>query len=174
MHRRMPKETKIYKSNYKGNSITIKDAYESYTENTEEEFPVSRDEFIELNRAFNRLIMQKLLDNHKVYLPGNLGMVHVYGNKEKVKFDENNKITGLAPNWKLTKELWENNPEAKERKQVVYNTNEHSSGIRYRFVWSKQTCKIPNRMLYTMRVTREYKRKLSTKIFEGKEYDSKN
>ena len=63
---------------------TIKDSYERYITTTQEELPVSREEFIELNRAFNRLIMNKLLDNHKVYLPGNIGMVHVYGNKERI------------------------------------------------------------------------------------------
>ena len=172
MLRRMS-ESKIYKSKYKGKSKTIKDAFEKYLLTIEDESPVSREEFIEINRAFNRLIMNKLLDNHKVYLPGNLGMVHVFGNKEKVKFDEGNKVKGLAPNWRQTKELWAQNPKAKENKQVVYNTNEHSSGIRYRFVWSKTNCKIPNKTLYTLRMTREYKRKLSAQIFKGKEYDSK-
>ena len=166
MLRKMTKNSKKAK--------TIKDSYERYISTTQEELPVSREEFIELNRAFNRLIMDKLLDNHKVYLPGSIGMIHVYGNKEKIKLNEENKIKGLAPNWKQTKELWKNNTEAKEKKQVVYNTNEHSSGIRYKFIWAKQNCKIPNKTLYTLRITREFKRKLSTKIFEGKEYDSKN
>lgn len=166
------KRAPLKKLKYKKGCLTIKNSYEDYYLTSKEE-PVEEKDFTELSRDFNRLLMDLVIQGHAVHLPERLGIVKVSGKQENVKFREDGKIKGLSPNWKETKILWEKNPEAKERKQLIFNTNEHSSGIRYKFFWSKKRSPIQNKMLYVLQITRGFKRQLSLNIFAGVEYDSK-
>ena len=65
------------------------------------------------------------------------------------QFDENGNPI-LPPNWAKTKELWEKNPEAKAKKQLVYCTNDHTNGIRYKIIWSKRRVLVENKTLYSL------------------------
>ena len=153
-------------------TLTIADSYQKYLRETPEENQVDKASYIALCYAYNRLMMDKILNGHKVVLPAKLGTVEVKGFKEKFNF-ENGVIRGLSPNWRQTKELWENNPEAKAEGKVIYNTNEHSSGVRYKFLWSKKNCHVRNNTSYGLTIARGAKRELSKLIFNGQEYHSK-
>ena len=98
-----------------------------------------------------------------------LGKLSIFGKKVKVRI-EDGEIKGLAPDWVKTKELWESDSTAKERKQLVYHFNEDTNGIRYKFSWSKNRVLVSNKTLYTLRMTRTNKRELSKLVREGKEY----
>ena len=73
----------------------------------------------------------------------------------------------MSPNWVKTKELWKSSEDARNRKQLVYNTNEHSDNLRYKFIWSKKRSVVENKTLYTLTMTRANKRELSKRIKEG-------
>lgn len=148
----------------------IRDSYfEEYKDVVEN--PVSYSTFSTIVQLFFVFLFSKVFDGEEVTLPCRLGTLFIRGTKEKVKFDENGKIKGLSVNWQKTKALWDSNPTAKEAKQLVYNTNEHSSGIRYKFIWSRNRVLTQYKSLYSLRLTRTIKRELYRLIVEeNKEY----
>lgn len=146
----------------------IRDSYKLYKKSTEN--PVDIKTYIEIANGYNQHLMDKVLDGEKVTLPMRFGTLCIMGKKQKIRFDENGNVKGLAPDWVKTKQLWDKNSEAKERKQLVYHTNEHSSTIRYKFLWAKSRVLITNKTLYSLRLTRTNKREVNKRVNEGKEY----
>ena len=146
---------------------SIQLSYELYKE--ENENPISKKEYVSINRDFMRFLSAKLLVDGIVKFPERLGYVQVVGNKSKFRV-ENNMIKGLAPDWKATKELWEREPEAKIQKRVLFHFNEETNGVRYMFFWSKSGVVVPNKTLYNFRACRTNKRLLSKNIKAGYEY----
>ena len=146
---------------------SIQLSYELYKE--ENENPISKRDYVSINRDFMKYLSAKLLVDGIVKFPERLGYVQVVGNKSKFRV-ENNMIKGLAPDWAGTKALWESDEEAKNNKQLVYHFNEDTNGVRYRFFWSKSRVLVANKTLYNLRMTRTNKRTLSSNIKNGKEY----
>lgn len=146
----------------------IRTSYKQYKEECKDVVDIKT--YITISTLYIKFILSKVFEGFEVTIPARLGSLKIIGTKQEVKFDENGKITGLSPNWRKTKELWESNPQAKENKQIIYNTNEHSSGIRYKFLWSKRRVLILNKTLYSLRMTRANKRQVFQEVTRGKEY----
>lgn len=146
----------------------IRTSYQEYKK--ESITPVDIKTYVLISTLYIKFIMSKVFGGDEITLPSKMGTLRIVGTKQKVEFDEDGKVVGLSPNWRKTKELWENNPEAKSKKQIVYNTNEHSSGIRYKFLWSKRRLLVTNKTIYSLRMTRDNKRQVFKKVSEGKEY----
>jgi hypothetical protein len=150
----------------------IRDSYREYKKSVDN--PVDIKTYISIANNFNNFLMDKILDGFEVVLPARLGVMSIIGTKQKIKFD-NNGDPILPPDWVKTKKLWEKNPEAKEKKQKVYHTNDHTNGVRYKLLWSKLRVLVENKNLYSFRLTRTHKRSINHKIVnEGKEYFVKN
>lgn len=146
----------------------IRDSYKLYKQ--ENNSVVDLSTYVKLCNEFNKFIIEKTLDGEEVTLPCRMGYLHIRGRKQVIKFDRNGNVQGLAPDWVKTKKLWDNNVEAKDRKQIVYHTNEHSNGVRYKFFWSKHNVFLLNKALYSLRLSRANKRAIYKKIKDGKEY----
>ena len=116
------------------------------------------------------LMNKVIVDGDEIILPFKTGKLSVIGLKQKVSFDENGNVKGLSPNWKKTKELYDSCEECREKRQIVYNTNEHSDGIRYKFNWSLGGVLLLNKNFYNLKFTRQNKRNLYKEIMNGKEY----
>ena len=144
--------------------LNIRQSYKGYKKNN-----VKLEEYIDICNNFNKFIMSKVIKGAEVILPSELGTFSVLGSKHPITFNDKGE-PNLAPNWVKTKELWERCEGCKEKKQLVYHTNEHSSGIRYKMVWSKKNMIITNKALYSFRLTRQNKRDISKEINNGKEY----
>lgn len=156
--------------NNKTKHKNIKNSYLEEYKN-EVENPVSYTTFNHIIQLFFVFLLSKVFDGEEVTLPCRLGTLYIRGVKEKVRFDENGKVLGLSVNWRKTKELWDSNPEAKLEKRRVFNTNEHSSGIRYKFVWGRNRVLTQYKSLYSLRLIRTTKRELHRLIVEeNKEY----
>jgi len=145
----------------------LSDIYKAYQK--QERDPVSKKDFMKMNYEFNLFAMKKVMEGHEVYLPGRVGSLIIKGKKEKIVLDEEGKPKRMSINWKETKLLRDRNPEAKEKKKVVYNTNEHSDGVRYRFWWRKDLGLV-NADYYSLRIARCRKREASALIKQGKTY----
>ena len=48
--------------------------------------------------------------------------------------------------------------------------NEHTDGIRYKFLWKKENILVENKNLYYFKPARDVKRQLAKMINEGKEF----
>ena len=131
--------------------------------------PVDIKTYILITTGFIKFLMKKVLEGDEVVLPARIGVFSVVGKRQKVTI-ENGNIKGLSPNWVRTKQLWAKSEDAKHRKQLVYNTNEHSDKLRYKFLWSKRRSLVENKNLYSLRMSRANKRELANRIFKGQEY----
>jgi len=148
-------------------SHNIRDSYKLYK--TEHENPVDVSTYVEISNGFMKFLIRKLFHKGEVLIPERLGILQIIGKKVNVRL-EDGEIKGLAPNWKKTLELWEENPEAAKNKKLVYHFNEDTNGIRYKFSWSKARVLVSNKTLYNLKLTRTNKRILSALIKQGKEY----
>ena len=150
----------------------VRSSYKQYKETTINEIVDSKT-YIDYANEFNKFLADKVTEGYEITLPARLGTLSVIGKKQKVRVDEHGKIFGLAPDWVKTKELWDNNPKAKEEKKLLYHTNNHTDNTIYKFLWSKNRILITNKILYSLRMTRDNKRKVYSLINNGKKYITK-
>jgi hypothetical protein len=146
---------------------SIKDSYQQYKEKSEA--PVSLKEYLLIAAEFNQFLISQVLKGKEVTLPSNMGTLAIIGRKTKIKFEEG-KVLGLAPDWVRTKQYWLDNPKAKAKKKILFHENNHTDGVRYKFLWSKKRVLVPNKTMYALRLTRANKRAVSKKITEGAQY----
>jgi len=145
----------------------IRDSYVIYKHSSNN--PIDIKMFVSIVNSFMKFLSRKLLGTGSIGIPEKLGNVNIIGKKVKVRM-EDGEIKGLAPDWVKTKELWAQDEEAKNRKQLVYHFNEQTNGIRYKFFWSKNRVLVSNKTLYNLKLTRTNKRELSQLVKNGKEY----
>ena len=146
----------------------IKDTYKLY--NSLSSNPVEKKDYIDICSLYNRFIIRKVLQGIIIRLPSKMGTLCITGKKQKIRRDESGNIVSLAPNWRKTMEYWKNNEEAKKNKKIIYCTNEHSNGVRYKYFWSKKNVVVPFKNLYSFRLVRENKRAVRSAILEGHEF----
>lgn len=145
----------------------IRSSYKSYCGVSDTPIDIKR--YITIANDFNKYLTDQVLKGFEVVLPARLGVLSIQGIKQVIRFDvEGNPI--LPPDWVKTKALWERSPDAKERKQLVYHTNDHTNGVRYKYFWSKKRVLVENKTLYSLRMTRANKRAVNSEINKGKEY----
>ena len=149
----------------KNNFVNIDSIYKQYVDR---KF-ISLQDYKRICHLFIKFLIKKVFDGFKIELPFRLGYFFVMGSKTNPKI-ENGKIKKVAPDWAGTKKLWAEDEEAKKNKQLVYLLNEHTSGIRYRFMHSKKNSIVKHILLYRFQLTRHNKRALSKMIKEGKEF----
>lgn len=125
--------------------------------------------YIDIANNYNKFLFEKVLAGEEITLPAKMGTLYIIGSKQKIKFDENG-VPLLPPDWAKTIEYWKKHPEAKENKKVIYCTNEHTNGVRYKILWSKKRIMVENKTLYSLRLTRTNKRFINASIKKGKEY----
>ena len=150
----------------------VRSSYKQYKETTTNEIVDSKT-YIDYANEFNKFLSEKVIEGYEITLPSRLGTLSIIGKKQKIKVDDNGKISGLAPDWVKTKELWNSNPLAKEKKQLLYHTNSHTDNTIYKFLWSKNRILITNKILYSLRMTRDNKRKVYSLVKNGKKYITK-
>lgn len=150
----------------------VRDSYKFYLQTTEN--PVDIKTYLLINAEYNKFLISKVLEGDEVTLPGRMGTLSIVGKKQKIRFDEEGNVVGLAPDWVKTKKLWENNKEARKNKTRVFHTNSHTDNTRYKFLWSKARVLVTNKTLYALRITRTNKRAVSSLIKKGKQYITKH
>jgi hypothetical protein len=149
----------------------LRESYKFYKANAEQEL-VDIKTYLKVVHLFMKFIISEVLKGERINFPEKMGSLEVKGAKQKLWVDKDGKVRGLSPNWRKTKELWDSNEKAKQEKTLVYNTNEHSDGVRYRYSWRKRGHHFKNGALYSIRLTRANKRALYSAIKDGAEYIS--
>lgn len=150
---------------------SIRDSHRLYVKNCREQKKVPQPIkiYCKIANAYNKFLIDKVFAGEEVTLPARMGTLMIVGRKINIQFYENGN-PNLSINWRKTFELWNTNDEARARKQEVYDTNEHSGGVRYKFLWSKFRVAIENKSIYNLRMTRTNKRRLWQAIMNGTEY----
>lgn len=151
------------------NFYNSRDSYIIYKNTTESSEPIDISTYLKIVNSYMKFLIRKLFEKGEINIPERLGTLSIVGKKVKVRI-EDGEIKGLAPDWAKTKELWDEDPVAKENKQLAYHFNEETNGVRYRFFWSKNRVLVTNKTLYTLKMTRTNKRELASLVRQGKEY----
>ena len=146
----------------------LRESYKLYRNSVEN--PIDIKTYLLLAADYNKFLMDKVLDGKEVTLPSRMGTLSIVGKKQKIRFDEDGQIIGLAPDWVKTKALWESNPQAKAERKRLFHTNSHTDNVRYKFLWSKKNVLVENKTLYSLRLTRTNKRAVHSKILKGTQY----
>lgn len=150
----------------------LRDSYKKYVQTTEN--PVDIKVYLLINADYNKFLINEALKGNEITLPSRMGTIYIVGRKPTIRFDEDGKILGLAPDWVETKKLWDRDAEAKAKKQRVFHMNSHSDGYRYKWNWSKNNVLVENKTLYSLRLTRDNKRIVNSLIEEGVQFITKN
>lgn len=95
----------------------LRDTYKHYISKCKK--IVSIDDYMTINSLYNKFLIQKVLEGFEVTLPARLGTLSIIGKKQNLRI-EDGIIKGLAPDWVKTKKLWDNNPEAKKKKKLMF------------------------------------------------------
>jgi hypothetical protein len=120
--------------------------------------------------GYLKFMMQKVFEGHDIRLGAKLGTIGIRGRKVKPMIGVDGKIIGVIPSWSKTKQLWDSDPVAKEKKTLVYCFNEHTDGVRYKIGWYKKNVVVKNKVYYSLRFTKGNKRSVWKLANEGKEY----
>lgn len=148
----------------------LRKSYKKYLQTTDN--PIDIKTYIEITSLYNKFLTRKCLEGHEVTLPARMGTLTITGKKPTIKV-EDGKIKGLAPDWVKTKKLWDENPEAKKQKKLLYHVNNHTDGVRYKWTWSKSNVLVENKILYSLRMTRENKRSVYDRILNDVQFITK-
>lgn len=166
--------TKVLKANRgirEGKANTIITSYKHYKQNSNS--PVKKACYIDVCNKFMMFLRDTLIEEGRITFPNKLGTLMIVGKKIKI-FYKNGKPLSLAPDWKATKDLWEEDAEAKENKTIVYHENLNTDGVRYKTRWFKTNSPVLNKNAYNFILARQFKRAIAKKIKEGKEYTITN
>lgn len=144
-------------------------AYKNYKQINGWFAPLNKIQYLKLMNGFSEHMMEEVIKGKAVAIPEKLGFVQVVGKKTKIKVTENG-IEGLTPDWISTKKLWSTCEECKLKKQKIFFFNEHSNGLRFRFMWSRNKMLLWTKKLYTYVPNRNSKKKLFKAINDGTEY----
>lgn len=139
------------------------EAYDFYMKNCAAPVNMSRQTYYDILQDINSAAMECVLyENMELDMP-RLGGIRIRRYKRKLKLDKNGdlKTINIPVDYKATKELWARDTQAKEKKKLIFNFNEHSNGFSYRFWWDKRTSNQKNQSKYYFRATRKNKRELA-------------
>lgn len=139
------------------NCYNLKDQYEDYIKDKHPDslYYVSMKDFDKICKMFYQSIVDYILEKNGTFkLPYGLGELRV------VKRQNKRKKNSYSVDWELTQ----------KHGKYIYHLNEHTSGCRYSFYWSKCNNSFKNKYLYRLVLTRQIKRRLAKMIKSGK-YD---
>lgn len=141
----------------------ITDYYKFYKKNSDN--PVSSRLFNDIITEYNTEIKNLIIEKNLVYQLPYLGFEIILKKQKRVpRIKDGKLINNIPPDWKATKELWEKDEEAKEKKLLVRYDNYHTSNYIYRIYFKKFKSKIRNKSLFKFQPNRSFKRQLSARI----------
>lgn len=153
------------KSYYKS-SLPLSYFYNSYVKESGNK-KLTRLQYHNILKLSHDLIVKGIIEDNYIFSPPYINIkFRIRKYKQKIKFDKKNNIvrSNLPVNWKATKEYWEQNPQAKLKKTVIYHLNDHTDGYRFRFYkYYKAACP-KNIRYYNFKPSRKNDRLLAKHI----------
>ena len=143
----------------------ISDYYKYYLKNTDKK--ISKLTYNKIISDFNKEIIKLIISENLEYQPTKLGFTFCIRKTKKVPKIKDGKLINTSPiDWKSTKELWENNPEAKEKKLLLRFLNNHTFKYVFRIKGLKQGYIYKNKKKYKFKPARSFQRLLAKRILD--------
>jgi hypothetical protein len=169
---RMKTTSRKDKKNYITSDYGMADYYNFYSKKYKKDTEINNISAIKYNQIigdFNKKIAEDIIEKTKdLELPFQLGTIGVRKYKPKVQLQTDNTLINYMPvNPLATAKLWDENPEAKEKKVYIRYTNKHSSGFVFKLKYFKQKAKYKNKKIYFIKMKRTVTRPLAKNIKQG-------
>lgn len=144
------------------------DYYKHYCKKVDK--PVSKERFYAiLDDYLNEIHNMISQEGYEYDMPCRIGKIQFRKYKSEVKLSNDGKVINNLPiNWKATNKLWEENPNAKEKKILVRHVNKHTGGYTYTLRYIKYNATYKNKTAYKMFINREMRRKTQGPIVQNK------
>jgi len=151
---------------------TMRNSFEPYLGTAED--PLERKDFLAILEGYNKLMVEKVVEGHEVVFPMKMGSLRIQGRKQVIQnWGNDGRLRGIAPDWGKTNQLWKSDPVAAAEKRLIYHTNLHSDGVRYKYFWSKRQVPAEFKTLYAFRIARDNKYLVTEAIRNGRAYRSR-
>lgn len=145
-------------------NFSKRDIYWEFIKNQKnKKYKIKEPLFNKIIKLIHERIMNEILENNMIYV-----MPHLRYRVKIVKtmrncFDKDGKlIPFMFPvDWKETRKLWKENPEAKANKKIIYILNDHTDGHIYRIKMMHPLSQFKNSMYYKLRPTTNFRRSLA-------------
>ncbi len=143
----------------------VKDYYKYYSENNKS--PIDSKKYNKLISDFNKAIVDLIINEGLEYNPPTLQFTFCIRKAIRVPHIKNSKLINTTPiDWKATKELWEENEEAKDKKILIRFLNNHTSKYIFRIKALKNGNYYLNKKLYRFKACRSFQRNLAKRILD--------
>lgn len=131
---------------------------------------LTKSQYTKILEKCNLKILDAILkDPLDCILPSRLGIICIRKNKPELRIDDNGNLINKMPiNWKETRKLWRENPEAREQKKTIRFHNSHSNQYVGKFVWKTKQSNFKNKSAYCFKPCRTATQNLA-KIFQDED-----
>lgn len=121
----------------------ISDFYKPYYKDSLKNPVLTKSQYIEIIREFNKLIMEKIINGYNYIFPYSLGNIYIKKKKLVIQITKDNKIIDVKNrptlDIKATMDLRKSDPIANANKTRIYHFNDHTDGYRMSFTWIRYT-----------------------------------
>jgi len=141
------------------------DYYKYYKENYKN--PVSSQKFNKVVSEFNKTIVHNIINSGLEYTPARIQLTFCIRKYKKIIKIENGKLLNPNPiDWKSTKQLWQDDEEAAEKKIILRYLNNHTSKYIFRIKALKTGNTFKNKKKYRFKACRSFQRQLAKRILD--------
>ena len=145
------------------NSVGVRQIYNIIKHNKQDINNISLPQFRIIIRTINKILAEHLSKGEDIQLPCYRGTLELRKNKPYIKIKDNKIKTDLPINWDKTLQLWEQNQEAYNNRQLIRQEEKEI----FKFKYNKRNARYNNQCFFDFQVNREIKKKLKLHIKEG-------
>ena len=147
----------------------LTDYYKYYLKNTKSKNPIDNKKYMSVIDDFNLGVIDMILHEEiQSYTIPKVGCTLKVGKRKNTPIIKDGVLVNRLPvDYKSTKELWETNEEAKEKRILVRFTNNHTNKYIYRIKFAKDGEAYKNKKYYSFVPSRSFKRALAKRIFDN-------
>lgn len=134
--------------------------YKGYSKN-----PKSKELFDKVVYDFNKRIVEAIINDGLDFTPVKAKFTFcIRKNKRGIKLVDNKVVNTHPIDWKTTMQLWEDDPEAKEKKLIIRFLNNHTSKYVFRILMTKGKGIYLNKKYFRYKPPRSFQRMLAKRI----------
>lgn len=147
------------------NSLGVYDAYKWIRKNKWFDIgrPLTEKEFYSIIRAVNEELACLLSNGQEVTLPERMGKIELRKQDPFIGFKDGKLHVHLAIDWDQTLQLWYEDQEAFEKKQLIKIPEKHI----FKFIYTKTRATYPNKSFFELVINRQIKLNIKNKIKQG-------
>lgn len=140
--------------------------YYKYLKDTTD-IQISSVKFNKVIGEINKAIVNSLInDNLQFQIPKLQSQISIRKIKKVPKIVDNKLVNTTPIDWKATNELWNKNPEAKEKKILLRYLNSHTFKYVFRIKLIKGSITFKNKQHYKYKPARSFQRLLAKRILD--------